>query len=277
MDGEYRVRNVIIGGKPLDLKKTYTLASHNHLIKNGGDGYPCFMDNKLILDEIMLDNQVLISYIVDKLGGVVGSEYANIYGQGRILIKELPFVDLIPGEWYMEPISYVYKNGLMEGVSSTIFSPHDLLSRAQFLSILYRQAGSPENAGKASKLFRDCSDDTWYSKAIVWGSENNIIQSGSLLKPHESLTREEMAALLYRYIRSLGGGYSSGKKYVLEFTDSDDISKSAREAVAYCTEGGLITGLPSGKFAPAQETSRAMAAAVLQRFGSFSTTLKLAA
>jgi 2',3'-cyclic-nucleotide 2'-phosphodiesterase (5'-nucleotidase family) len=277
VDGEYRVRNVRIGGKPLDPKKTYTLASHNYLIKNGGDGYPCFMDNKLLLDEVMLDNQVLISYIVDKLGGVVGSEYANIYGQGRIIIKELPFVDLIPGEWYMEPISYVYKNGLMVGTSIDIFSPHEPLSRAQFLSILYRHAGSPENDGRASKLFKDCEDDTWYSKAIVWAWENNIFKGGSLLKPQESMTREETAVLLYRYIQSLGGGYSGDMKYDLEFEDSGDVSQSAREAVAYCAENGLLTGLPSGKFAPAQETSRAMAAAVLQRFGAFSVTLESAA
>lgn len=277
VDGEYRVRNVMVDGKPLDLNKTYTLASHNYLIKNGGDGYPCFMDNKLILDEVMLDNQVLISYIVDKLGGVVGSEYADIYGQGRIIIKDLPFADLIPGEWYVEPVSFVYKNGFMVGTSADSFSPHKSLTRAQFISMLYRHAGSPENDGKASKLFKDCVDDTWYSKAVVWSSRNNIIEGGSLFKPDEPLKREEMAVLLYRYIKSLGGGYSSDTKYVLEFTDSDDISTSAREAVAYCVENGLLTGLPSGEFAPAQEASRAMAAAVMQRFSAFLSTLKTAA
>ncbi len=91
------------------------------------------------------------------------------------------------------------------------------------------------------------------------------------------MTREETAVLLYRYIQSLGGGYSGDMKYDLEFEDSGDVSQSAREAVAYCAENGLLTGLPSGKFAPAQETSRAMAAAVLQRFGAFSVTLESAA
>lgn len=83
--GEYRVKNVMVGGQPLDLNKTYTLASHNYMLKSSGDGINMFADNKVIKDEVMIDNQVLIDYIVDKLGGVVGDEYSNPYGQGRIL------------------------------------------------------------------------------------------------------------------------------------------------------------------------------------------------
>ena len=85
--GARRVQNVLVGGEPLDPDKTYTLASHDYLIKNGGDGYAAFQDNVLLQDCIMLDNQVLINYIVDALGGVVGEEYAEPYGQGRIVIR----------------------------------------------------------------------------------------------------------------------------------------------------------------------------------------------
>lgn len=87
VDGEYRVKNVMVGGKPLDLKKTYTLASHNYMLKNAGDGYTMFKGNKILQDEVLIDNQVLINYIVDELKGTVGQEYANPYGQGRITIK----------------------------------------------------------------------------------------------------------------------------------------------------------------------------------------------
>ncbi len=86
--GEYRVKNVMIGGEPLDVNKTYTLASHNYMIKNGGDGFVMFQDDNLLLDSVMIDNQVLINYIVDVLGGVVGEEYADVYGQGRITVIE---------------------------------------------------------------------------------------------------------------------------------------------------------------------------------------------
>lgn len=86
VDGEYRVKNVMVGGEPLDLNKTYTLASHNYMLKSGGDGYTMFKDSTLLKDEILIDNQLLINYIVDELGGVVGEEYANPLGEGRITV-----------------------------------------------------------------------------------------------------------------------------------------------------------------------------------------------
>lgn len=89
--GEYRVKNVMIGGEPLDVNKTYTLASHNYMLKSGGDGTNMFMNCKVLVDESMLDNQVLINYITGTLGGVVGEEYAQPYGQGRIVaVSEKP-------------------------------------------------------------------------------------------------------------------------------------------------------------------------------------------
>ena len=91
VSGEYRVKNVMVGGEPLDLEKTYTLASHNYMLKSGGDGTCMFTECKVLIDEAMLDNQVLINYITTTLGGVVGEEYANPYGQGRIVaVPEAP-------------------------------------------------------------------------------------------------------------------------------------------------------------------------------------------
>ena len=89
--GEYRVKNVMVGDEPLDLNKTYTLASHNYMLKSGGDGTCMFQDCPVLIDESMLDNQVLINYITGTLGGVVGEEYAAPYGQGRIVaVEEAP-------------------------------------------------------------------------------------------------------------------------------------------------------------------------------------------
>lgn len=85
VDGDRRVQNVIVGDQPIDPAKTYTLACHDYLIKNAGDGYTMFQDNTLLQDAIMLDNQVLINYITDYLGGVIGADYANPYGQERIV------------------------------------------------------------------------------------------------------------------------------------------------------------------------------------------------
>lgn len=84
VEGEYRVKNVLVNGEPLELDRTYTLATNNYIIKNGGDGYNMFMDNTLLLDSICLDNAALITYMNDHLGGVIGEEYAE--PQGRITI-----------------------------------------------------------------------------------------------------------------------------------------------------------------------------------------------
>ena len=88
VEGERRVKDVTVGGEPLDPDKTYTLASHNYKLKDCGDGYSMFADNLFLQDSVMIDNQVLINYIVDVLGGTVGEEYADPYGQGRITIIE---------------------------------------------------------------------------------------------------------------------------------------------------------------------------------------------
>ena len=86
-----RIQNVLVGGEPIDPAKTYTLASHNYKIKDMGDGYTHFVDNKIILDEVMVDNKVLLNYITDVLGGVVGEAYADPYGEGRIVaVPEAP-------------------------------------------------------------------------------------------------------------------------------------------------------------------------------------------
>ena len=85
VEGEYRVKNVMVGDEPLDVNKTYTLASHNYMLQDSGDGLNMFKDNVFTQDSVMLDNQVLITYITEGLGGVVGAEYANPYGQGRIV------------------------------------------------------------------------------------------------------------------------------------------------------------------------------------------------
>ena len=84
VSGPYRVTGVLVNGAPLDLNKTYTVASHNYMIKEGGSGFNMFMDNPLLQDCTMLDNQLLIDYITDHLGGNIGSEYADPYGEGRI-------------------------------------------------------------------------------------------------------------------------------------------------------------------------------------------------
>ena len=90
VDGTRRVSNVLVGGEPIDPEKPYTLASHDYMLLNNGDGYTMFDDVPLLLDCVKTDNQMLIDYIVDTLGGVIGEEYADPYGQGRITFADTP-------------------------------------------------------------------------------------------------------------------------------------------------------------------------------------------
>lgn len=90
IEGERRVKNIMVNGEPIDPEKTYTVASHDYLLKSGGDGTNCFVNDVVLQDAVKLDNQVLIDYIVDTLGGVVGEEYANPYGEGRIVFVTEP-------------------------------------------------------------------------------------------------------------------------------------------------------------------------------------------
>ncbi len=88
IDGERRVGNVMVDGEPLDPEKIYTVASYNYLLKYAGDGNNIFVDCKLLLEDTKLDNQVLIDFIVEGLGGIVGEEYKDPYGQGRVVAVE---------------------------------------------------------------------------------------------------------------------------------------------------------------------------------------------
>ncbi len=274
--GEYRVKNVMIGGEPIDLNKTYTLASHNYLIKLGGDGYTMFMDNTLLQDEVMIDNQVLITYIVDELGGVVGSEYGDLYGQGRIKVVMTPFTDVASGSWYEDAVSYVYDEGFMTGTSNTEFSPELSISRAMFVTMLYRLNGMPDVEGAVSGLFGDCTDETWYSDAIVWAVENNITTglNETTFAPDQSITREQMAVFIYRYIEYIGGGSDGDAPTTTDFSDNASVQSWAVEAVAFCSESGLMSGVTETTFAPGMTASRAMGAVVLERLASFEITVE---
>ncbi len=104
--GGYRVKDVKVGGEALNLNKTYTLASHNYMLLNGGDGINMFRDNEIVVQPVMLDNQILISYIQNYLNGIVGDTYSNPYGQGRIQIKEVDTVSQTVNYWVAKAIGF---------------------------------------------------------------------------------------------------------------------------------------------------------------------------
>ena len=270
VDGERRVKDVMVGDEPIDPDATYTLASHNYMFKEGGDGINMFMNDKLIVDESMPDNQVLITYIVDHLDGVVPADYAEPQGRITVLtaVSELPFTDVAADAWFFDAVKAVYEAELMGGVSDTEFAPDVNMNRAMLVTMLYRLEGSPEVETAVSDVFTDCADGEWYADAVIWANANGIVEGRSETEfaPNDTMTRQEMAAILYRY--EVFKGAEEVEAAELEYADADAIADWAESAVVYCTDAGLMSGVSDTEFAPAGSATRAMGATVLMRLAA---------
>lgn len=179
--------------------------------------------------------------------------------------KVMPFTD-VSGHWAAEAIAYVYGTGLMNGTSETTFAPNESLNRAMLVTILYRLAGEPAVIGE-SKTFIDVAPDTWYTSAVVWGSTNGIVSGigNDQFAPMQAITREQLATMLYRYTQ-----YSrldtSAKGDLSKFTDSDQVSSWASDAMMWAVGAGLITGKTANVIDPTGTATRAEVATILMRF-----------
>lgn len=263
--GKYRVTNVQVLNKktneyePLDLNKTYTLGGIDYTILYCGDGFTMFNDSKVLKagDASYTDAQMVVDYIENKLGGTIGEEYAK--PQGRISVN----TDIKGSDWFYEAVNYVLSNGLMTGTSNTTFTPNGALTRGMLVTVLYRMAGSPKVEGKVSEKFSDCTDGSWYADAVLWASANKVVDGyeDGTFKPTKSITRQEMAKVLYGYDK-IGGKTAEGITEKLTYTDLDAIADWALEAVTYCTAEKYLAG-SNGAFSPKGTATRAMGAKVL--------------
>lgn len=268
VEGERRVKDVQVlkDGKYVDLdpKATYTLASHNYMLKSAGDGINMFADNKLLQDEVMLDNQVLITYIEDYLNGTVPASYAK--AEGRITVLPTAYADVADGNWAVPAINYVTEAGIMNGTGKN-FSPNGSLTRGQLVTMLYRQAGKPAVEGKVSETFTDCEDGKWYSDAVLWAVQNKIVNGyGKVFKPDQAVTRQEMAKILYGYDVAVNDA-EKVEGAALTYKDAADIADWALEGVAYCTAKKILSG-SNGSFRPASTATRAEGAKVFLNLGN---------
>lgn len=249
---------------PIDPDATYKLASHNYMLKSGGDGINMFMDNKVLQDEVMLDNQVLITYIRDHLNGVVGEAYANPYGQGRITVQAMP-TDVPENQWYHDYVAYCYEQGLMNGLSLYSFGPNVPVSRAMVAQVLYRMAGCPDFENTCT--LTDVAQGAWYETAVQWAASQDIVtgyDDGSF-RPARNITREEMSTMFYRYAQYLG--YDMDKTGDLSaFTDSDMVQPYAEQAVKWAVAVGLLEGTGNSRLEPQATAVRSHLATVLYRF-----------
>ncbi len=265
--GARRVSDVEVGGVPIVATKTYTLASHDYMLKNGGDGLVMFKDDKTLVDGTMLDNEVLIQYITDNLGGKISNTYKA--AQGRITVVQEPFSDVNNSDWYYDGIVYAYGNSLFSGKSHNVFSPNGLMTRAQVMTVLYRLAGSPETTGETG--FKDVSSDQYYAPAVAWAVKNEIASgyNKNTFQPNHPVTREQLATFLYNYAKVMNLDTTAGGMAIREYTDYDQISSFASEALAWANAAGLIQGYTTDStIRPHGNATRAQVAVIMMRFGN---------
>ena len=194
----------------------------------------------------------------------------NYKGQAAAVnIAMHPFTD-IGHTWYTENVVLSYLNGYMTGYNPTTFGPANTLLRAQFATILYRMAGSPEI--EYSDIFPDVPEGQWYTDAVLWAYENKIVtgyENGNF-GPGDNINREQMAAIFYRYAQYKGYDMSIGQDVNLtDFEDGDKVSDWAVDAIKWNVGAGIITGKGDGtRLDPRGNANRAECATIIIRFDS---------
>ncbi len=176
------------------------------------------------------------------------------------------FTDVDDTAWYHEYIDYVVESGLMNGTSATKFEPDVATTRGMIVTILHRLEDEP--TASVAHGFDDVVSESYYADSIAWAAENGIVAGygdGSF-GPDDAITREQMAAILYRYAQYKGYDTTQGGMAIREFDDYGDISDYALEAMAWCVNIGIIQGTDSTTIEPQNSATRAQVAAILMRF-----------
>ena len=170
------------------------------------------------------------------------------------------FTDVRSTDWFSDAVSYVQERGLMSGTSATHFSPNEPTTRAMLVTILYRAAGQPETTGQSS--FADVLARDYFANAVAWASENNIVAGYSRTRfgSNDPVSREQIATLLWRYAGSPSAGSAQN------FSDRNQISDYAADAVNWARANGIVNGRPGNRFDPKANATRAEVATILRNF-----------
>lgn len=179
----------------------------------------------------------------------------------------LPFLDVPENMWYFDAISYAYGKGLMTGVSGYAFAPDSVTTRGQIVTILYRLEGEP--AAAASGRFTDVAAGQWYTQAVEWAASQGIVDGygSGAFGPEDHITREQLAAILYRYARYKGADTSASGD-LTSFSDVGRVSPWAMESLGWANGTGLVTGKNGNLLDPLGSATRAEVATILMRMGA---------
>ena len=182
-------------------------------------------------------------------------------------VEGLPFTDVTSGDWFYDAVAYVYDKGMMEGTTDTTFAPTMNLTRSMIAQVLYNLEERPEAPGAAG--FTDVAAGAWYADAVNWAAARGIVKGydTGAFGPEDSVTREQLAAILYRYAQAKGYDTTQGGMAVREFSDSASISDWAQEAMAWAVNAQVLSGKGNGVLDPQGTATRAEVAQMLMNFG----------
>ena len=177
---------------------------------------------------------------------------------------DLPFKDVKTTDWFYEDVAYVYNNDIMNGTAADKFEPNSTLTRAMVVTMLYRIEGEPSVS--YSGTFKDVTKNQWYTEAVEWAAKNNIVNGfdANTFGPSRAITREQLAAILYRYASYKKLDTSHGSS-LSKFYDSDKVSSYAKDALEWAVYEGIMNG-EAGNLKPTGTATRAQAAAMFHRF-----------
>ena len=192
------------------------------------------------------------------------SQYAIVIDDYNHGIVTLPFTDVSEGDWFYDPVCYVYSQGLMTGTSATTFEPNTSLSRAMLVAVLHRLEGSP--AASAGD-FTDVADGDWYAEAVNWAASVGVVNGfdDGTFQPNAAITREQLAAILRNYAAYKGMDVTATGD-LTNYSDAASVSAWAKDSVAWAVEQGLLSGMTVDTLQPQGLSTRAQVAAVLQRY-----------
>lgn len=197
------------------------------------------------------------TYTIDKL--TVSTRIEVEFTNGK-----LPFTDVRESDWFYKDVAFAYENGLFAGTSDTTFSPNASMTRAMLVTVLYRLEGQPAVNGRSG--FSDVQYNGYYEDAVTWAADNGIVNgtSTTMFSPNANVTREQMAAILYRYAqhKKYNTAASSGLN---GFTDHASVSGYAAASLEWAVAEKLVNG-SAGKLMPTGNATRAQVAAILHRF-----------
>ena len=176
------------------------------------------------------------------------------------------FSDLDPAAWYHDGVHYALERGIMNGCGDGLFQPDGAASRAMLVTILWRLEGAPA-ADDAYRIFSDVDDAAWYAGAVRWAYAERIVNGyrDDVFAPDDPVTREQFAAVLYRYLQRKGDGFDGAWSFQPDFSDLGEVSDWAYEPVCWMTMRGILQGTGKGLLSPKGTATRAQTATMLMR------------